>query len=323
MNTTEMKAQIRTFAAFLIVGLIFGHLVSRGFYLLFAESLTENELTSNLLPFIQGAALFAIAGVSIGFALQRGIENFQGKQILVLATGWGIGGAIQRGASPYILNWINANGVQSMLPFLITSFVFMLVAATICAISISTALQQSLDHIKRKQRAAIISAWQSGWMIGWVIYTLYYFFVNGRIAIFVHNFVIPTTLGFSIIYGLAGGLIGGRGIYAAIHQIKPLSDPETTKDLKKRHTIAAVIIGVVAATIGSFFRLDLAYSGIEWPGIILPFPISLLSSIIGGLLAWAGFSITKQIENTFTRILVSGLAGGVLATIIFSTYVMS
>ena len=323
MNSTEMKAQIRTFVAFLIVGLILGHLVSRGFYRFFVDRFAENELSSILLPFIQGAVLFAIAGVSIGFALQRGIENFQGKQMLILTAGWGVGGAIQRGASPYIYNWINADGVQSMLPFLFTSFVFMLVAATIYAISISTALQQSLDHIKQKQRKAIISNWQSGWMIGWVIYSLYYFFVLGRIAIFVHSFVIPTALGFSIIYGLASGLIGGRGIYAAIHQIEPLSDPETTKDFKKRHTIAAVIIGVVAATIGSFLRLELAYSGIEWPGIILPFPVSLLASIIGGLLAWAGFSITKKIENTFIRILVSGLAGGVLATLIFSSYIMS
>jgi hypothetical protein len=323
MNTTEMKEQIRTFAAFLIVGLILGNLVSRGLYWIVVNWLAEIELTSILLPILQGAVIYSIAGLSIGFALQRGIENFQGKQMLILTAGWGVGGAIERGASPYIVNWINANGVQTMLPFLLTSFVLTLVAATIYAVSISTAIQQSLAHIRRKQRSAIISNWQSGWMIGWVIYTLYYFFVLGRIALFLHNFVIPTMLGFSIIYGLAGGLIGGRAIYAAIYQIEPLSDPETTKDFKKRHTIAAVIIGVVAATIGSFFRLNLAYSGLEWPGIMLPFPFSLLSSLIGGLLAWAVFIITKQIENTFIRILISGLAGGVLATLIFDTYIMS
>lgn len=328
MDTTEMKAQIRTFVAFLIVGLILGNLVLASFNWIFVDRLPENELAPILLPIIRGAVLYIIVGVSIGFALRRGIENFQENEMLILTAGWGVSGALEWGFSPYIFNWISANGALSLLPFLFTSFVLTLVAATICAVSISIALQQALDHIKGKQRAAIISNWLLGWMIGWVIYSLYNHFVPYRITLFLQNIesltalsghitYVISTLVVAVVYGLAGGLIGGRAIYTQVYQTEPLSKPETTKDFKMRHTIMAVIIGVVTASIGGALRYYLAFSGVEWPGIVLPFYLCLLTPLIGGLLAWAAVALAKQIEDNWLRILVGGLAGGIITTLVF------
>ena len=328
MNTTEMKAQIRTFVAFLIVGLILGNLVLASFNWIFVDRLPENELAPILFPIIRGAVLYIIVGMSVGFALRRGIENFQENEMLILTAGWGVSGALEWGVSPYIFNWISANGAQSLLPFLFTSFVLTLVAATICAVSISIALQQALDHIKRKQRSAIISNWLLGWMIGWVIYSLYNNFIPYRITLFLQNteslaalsgqitYVI-STLVVAVVFGLTGGLIGGWAIYTQIYQKEPLSKPETTKDFRMRHTIIAVIIGVVTASIGGAFRYYLAFSALEWPGIMLPFFFCLLTPLIGGLLAWASVGLTKQIEDAWIRILIGGLAGGILTTLVF------
>ena len=165
-------------------------------------------------------------------------------------------------------------------------------------------------------------------MIGWAIYSLYNYFVPYRITLFLQNIeslaalsvlitYVISTLVVAVVYGLAGGLIGGRAIYTQIYQIEPLSDPETMKDFEMRHTIMAVFIGGVTASIGGAFRLYLAYSGLEWPGIPLPFFFCLLTPLIGGLLAWIGVTLTKQIEDAFIRILSCGLAGGILTTLIF------
>lgn len=74
MNTNELKAQIRTFVAFLIIGLILGNLVNAGFDWIFVDELAANELATTLIPSMRGAVLYAIVGVSIGLALRRGIE---------------------------------------------------------------------------------------------------------------------------------------------------------------------------------------------------------------------------------------------------------
>ena len=237
--------------------------------------------------------------------------------MFILAAGWGVGGAIERGAISYIFEWRITSGLQSVLPFLFTDFFMTLVLSIICALSISTALQRSLDHITREQRSAIISNWLLGWIISWVIYILYYSFVLPRIALFVHTYFISTTLGFAVIYGLASGLIGGRAIYAAIYQIEPISDPEKSRDLEKQHSIMAIVIGAVTASIGGALKSYSANYILQLPGIPLPLFLYLLTPIIGGLLAWVGFGITNQIENNFIRILSCGLAGGILTTLIF------
>jgi len=328
MNTTETKAQIRTFVTFLIVGLILGNLVLASFNWIFVDRLPENELSTILLPIIRGAVLYIIVGVSIAFALRRGIDDFQENEMLILTAGWGVSGALEWGVSQHIFKWINANVSWSLWSFLIPSFILTLVAAAICAVSIIIALQQAMDHIKRQQSAAIISNWLLGWMIGWVIYSLYNYFFPYRITLFLQNIesfaalsvyitYVISTLVVAVVYGLAGGLIGGRAIYTQVYQTEPLGKPEPSKDFKKRDTILAVIIGVVTASIGGAFRYYLAFSGVEWPGIVLPFFFCLLTPLIGGLLAWGILALAKQIKHSWVRILVGGLASGIITTLVF------